>query len=215
MFFSVCFFLFLFLFVCLFVFVCLLFVCLVFFAVVVVVVCMFVLCCFFFFFFCCCCFFMFFFFNLNKGIFSYNSLSFPLQDEYRRFRETFCVKTDIFLVCFSVTEPETLENVRQNWLTEIRILTPKSPFILVGMKTDLRDDSETLAKLKEKDQEPVSMLQGIKMAKSLGAKEYVECSSINLIGVKRVFETAVIVLEQGKQKPKTAKRRSHNTCNIS
>lgn len=136
-------------------------------------------------------------------------------DEYRRFRETFCVKTDIFLVCFSVTEPDTLENVRQNWLTEIRILTPKAPFVLVGMKTDLRDDSEALTKLKEKDQKPISMLQGIKMAKSLGAKEYVECSSINDVGVKRVFETAIIVLDQEKQPPKNSKRKSQHVCNIS
>ena len=140
----------------------------------------------------------------------------PLQDEYRRFRETFCEKTDIFLVCFSVTEPETLENVKQKWLTEIRILTPKSPFLLVGMKTDLRDDTQTIAKLTEKELRPVSMLQGIKMAKSLGAKEYVECSSINLVGVKRVFETAAIVLDQQKQQPsKNPKRKSHNVCNIS
>ena len=141
------------------------------------------------------------------------------QDEYRRFRETFCVKTDIFLVCFSVAEPETLENVRQKWLTEIRILTPKTPFVLVGLKTDLRDDVEIVAKLKENDQKPISMLQGIKMAKSFGAKEYTECSSLNDVGVKRVFETAVIVLDQEKEKQqpknKNSKRKSQSICNIS
>lgn len=140
-------------------------------------------------------------------------------DEYRRFRETFCVKTDIFLVCFSVAEPETLENVRQKWLTEIRILTPKTPFVLVGLKTDLRDDAEIVAKLKENDQKPISMLQGIKMAKSFGAKEYTECSSLNDVGVKRVFETAVIVLDQEKEKQqpknKNSKRKSQSICNIS
>ena len=139
-----------------------------------------------------------------------------LQDEYRRFRETFCVKTDIFLVCFSVTEPDTLEHVRQNWLTEVRILTPKTPFILVGMKTDLRDDPNTLAKLKDEGLQPVTMLQGIKAAKAFGAKEYVECSSLNDVGVKRVFETAILVLDQEKQQlTKSAKRKSIHLCHIS
>lgn len=112
-------------------------------------------------------------------------------DKYRRFREIFSVNTDMFLVCFSVTDPETFENVKNNWLTEIKLLTPRAPFILVGTKSDLRDNEEYL---KESKKTPISIQQGIKMGKTFGAKAYVECSSISNIGIQELFDTVVMVL---------------------
>lgn len=114
-------------------------------------------------------------------------------DEYRQLRGIFTAGTDVFVVCFSVTEPETLENVKQSWVTEIKLLSPKASFVLVGTKTDLREDSDTISKLKEKNTKPVSIQDGIKTAKSLGAKTYVECSALNMVGLKEVFETVVLV----------------------
>lgn len=136
---------------------------------------------------------------------------YQFQENYRSLREVFGANSDIFLVCFSVTDPQTLENVKDNWLTEIRVLTPGAPFILVGMKTDLRDDDETVGALKVRGTEPVSLLQGIKLAKRLGAKEYVECSALNMIGVKGVFQTVVITTDPDQSKQKAqAKRKSGN-----
>lgn len=114
-------------------------------------------------------------------------------DEYRQFRGIFAAGTDVFVVCFSVTEPETLENVKQSWLSEMKLLSPKASFVLVGTKTDLREDCGTTSRLKEKNSKPVSIQDGIKSAKSLGAKTYVECSALNMIGLKEVFETVVLV----------------------
>ncbi|KAL3872820.1 hypothetical protein ACJMK2_036019 [Sinanodonta woodiana] len=112
-------------------------------------------------------------------------------DKYRRFREIFSVNTDMFLVCFSVTDPESFENVKNNWLTEIKLLTPKAPFILVGTKSDLREDKEHM---KENKKTPISIQHGIKMGKIFGAKAYVECSSISNIGIQELFTTVVMVL---------------------
>lgn len=123
-------------------------------------------------------------------------------DEYRRIRELFTAGTDIFLVCFSVTEPETLTNVKQNWLSEIKILAPKATFVLVGTKTDLREDETVKQKLKEKDQKVISIQEGIKFAKSFGAKTYVECSALNQIGLKEVFETVVMVTSPETNNPR-------------
>ena len=98
----------------------------------------------------------------------------------------------MFLVRFSVTQPETLENVKKNWLTEIKILSPKAKFILVGTKIDRRDDDEILKKMKEENKKPISTLDGVKIANSVGAKAYVECSAVEQIGLKDVFETVVM-----------------------
>lgn len=114
-------------------------------------------------------------------------------DEYRRMRELFTVGTNVFMVCFSVTDPMSLQSVKKNWLTEIRILAPKASFILVGTKTDLREDQSTLQELQSKNIRAISMLDGIKTAKEVGAKTYVECSAANNIGLKEVFETVVKV----------------------
>lgn len=138
-------------------------------------------------------------------------------ENYRSLREIFAAKSDIFLVCFSVTDPQTLENVKTDWLHEINILTPNAPFILVGTKTDLREDKEIVGALKARNIEPVTLLQGIKLAKRLGAKEYVECSALNMVGVKSVFQTVVIATDPDHDKQKAqAKRKSGNySCVLS
>ncbi|KUF91923.1 hypothetical protein AM588_10004268 [Phytophthora nicotianae] len=53
----------------------------------------------------------------------------------------------------------SFENVKSKWLPEIRHHAPGVPFILVGTKSDLRDDEETLEKLKEKKLAPITKEQ--------------------------------------------------------
>jgi Ras-related C3 botulinum toxin substrate 1 len=48
--------------------------------------------------------------------------------------------TDVFLVCYSVVSPTSFENVQAKWIPELRHHAPNAPVILVGTKTDLRDD---------------------------------------------------------------------------
>jgi Ras-related C3 botulinum toxin substrate 1 len=43
----------------------------------------------------------------------------------------------------------------QQWLEELRKAAPDTPFILVGTKTDLRDDKDTIKKLQDKGKEPI------------------------------------------------------------
>jgi Ras-related C3 botulinum toxin substrate 1 len=123
----------------------------------------------------------------------------------------------VFLVCFSVTDPETLENVKRNWLSEIRILSPKASYILVGTKTDMRENSDVINQLKEKNKRPVSSQEGVKFATANGAKTYVECSAMNKDGLQRVFEQCVMVATNRptiKLKEK-CKEKSNQQCTIS
>ena len=41
----------------------------------------------------------------------------------------------------------------------------QAPFLLVGTKTDLRQDRDTLAQLADKSREPVTYAQGMAMAR--------------------------------------------------
>jgi hypothetical protein len=58
------------------------------------------------------------------------------------------IAADVFLVCFSLISPSSFENVRTKWIPEISHHCPNVPFLLVGTKLDLRDDVDTIAKLR-------------------------------------------------------------------
>lgn len=56
------------------------------------------------------------------------------------------------------------------WYPEVRHHCPNTPIILVGTKLDLRDDKDTIEKLKEKKLTPITYPQGLAMAKEIGRK---------------------------------------------
>ena len=55
--------------------------------------------------------------------------------------------------------PASFENVRAKWCHEVRHHCPQVPIILVGTKLDLREDKETIDKLKEKRLAPITYPQ--------------------------------------------------------
>ena len=65
----------------------------------------------------------------------------------------------MFLICFSLVNPASFENVRAKWYPEVRHHCPNVPIILVGTKLDLREDKETIEKLKEKRLAPITYPQ--------------------------------------------------------
>ena len=65
------------------------------------------------------------------------------------------------------------------------------PIILVGTKLDLREDKETIEKLKDKGLAPITYPQGLSMAKDEGAVKYLECSALTTKGLKTVFDEAI------------------------
>eukprot|EP01135_Chromosphaera_perkinsii_P005671 Nk52_evm3s358 gene=Nk52_evmTU3s358 len=65
------------------------------------------------------------------------------QEDYDRLRPLSYPQTDVFLVCFSLTSPQSLENVRAKWLPEVQHHCPGVPVVLVGTKLDLRDSANS------------------------------------------------------------------------
>ena len=56
----------------------------------------------------------------------------------------------------------------------------------MGTKLDLRSDANTVAKLREKNQTPITTEEGMEMAKTIGAVKYLECSALTQKGLKNV-----------------------------
>lgn len=113
------------------------------------------------------------------------------QEDYDRLRPLSYPQTDVFLICFSLVSPASYENVRAKWWPEIRHHCPGVPIILVGTKLDLRDESKTVDKLKDRRLEPVTNQSGLVLAKEIGAVKYLECSALTQKHLKTVFDEAI------------------------
>lgn len=130
------------------------------------------------------------------------------QEDYDRLRPLSYPQTDVFLICFSLVNPASFENVRAKWYPEVSHHCPNTPIILVGTKLDLRDDPPTIGKLRDKKLAPINYPQALGSVKDIGAVKYVECSALTQKGVKQVFDEAIrAVLSPPKPKPK-------RSCNI-
>eukprot|EP00731_Ephydatia_muelleri_P009357 Em0004g1695a len=109
------------------------------------------------------------------------------QEDYDRLRPLSYPQTDVFLIAFSVDRKVSYENVRLKWLPEIKHHCPNTPWILLGLKADLRSSSEP----NRPGREFVTEQAARDMAKELGAIGYFECSSLTQSGLSNAMDSAV------------------------
>lgn len=124
------------------------------------------------------------------------------QEDYDRLRPLSYPQTDVFLVCFSVVNPASFENIKEKWVPEIVHHCPKTPFLLVGTQVDLREDHAQIDKLSKNKQKPISVEMGDKLAKELKAVKFVECSALTQKGLKNVFDEAILAALEPPVAPK-------------
>ena len=133
------------------------------------------------------------------------------------------IGTDIFLICYSIDDANSYENVPKKWHKEIensylgsgdtthntKSILSKPIIILVGCKSDKRlfKDIRALRKSSKKGKaltkEPsngqitISTLDGIKLASRIGAEKYFDCCAKRGSGIKEIFNEAIkLVLER-------------------
>ncbi|XP_061646852.1 rho-related GTP-binding protein RhoQ isoform X2 [Phyllopteryx taeniolatus] len=95
-------------------------------------------------------------------------------EDYDRLRPLSYPMTDVFLICFSVVNPASFQNVREEWVPELQEYAPNVPYLLIGTQIDLRDDPKTIAKLNDMKEKPIVTEQGLKLA-----KEELQCQGSN------------------------------------
>ncbi|KAJ3249000.1 GTP-binding protein Rho1 [Chytriomyces hyalinus] len=110
------------------------------------------------------------------------------QEDYARLRPLSYPGTDCLLVCFAIDNPASFDNVDLQWRGELSHYCPRVPFLLIGCKTDLRQNPETIAHLASQGKTPITYVQGVSMAQRIGAWRYMECSAMLNEGVSDVFE---------------------------
>lgn len=125
------------------------------------------------------------------------------QEDYDRLRSLAYYATDIFLLCFAVTNPSSFENIKEKWYPEVTHFNPNTPCILVGTQSDRRNDPSTLNYLAKLKQRPVPQETAIQFARGLhGCQGYCECSALTQHGLKDVFDEAILAFLNPKQEKK-------------
>jgi small GTP-binding protein len=104
------------------------------------------------------------------------------QEELVNVRQLSYPNTDVFLMCFSVADRTSYDNIKNKWVDEIKQYVKGPLFLLVGTKQDLRDSADS----------PVSTQDGEALRDQIGAFAYVECSAIKCQGIKDAFDKAIV-----------------------
>ena len=105
------------------------------------------------------------------------------EEDYDRLRPLSYPCTDVFMVCFSVTDRVSFDNVKFKWIPELTNYAPDVPIILVGTKSDLREgEMENMA---------ISRPECEELARDINAVEYKETSALTQEGLEEGFDSAI------------------------
>ena len=116
------------------------------------------------------------------------------QEDYDRLRPLSYPDTDVILMCFSVDNKDSLENIQSKWIPEIEHFCPNVPYLLIATKKDLRTDPVVGMSSTIKPE------TGKAVAYNINAYEYLECSAKTREGVRDVFITATRAALQKKKR---------------
>jgi len=115
------------------------------------------------------------------------------QEDFDRLRSLSYAETHVIMLCFSVDNPVSLENVENKWLEEILEHCPGIKIVLIALKCDLRDDRTVRDKLARYNKHAVQYEEGLEVARRIRASRYLECSAKHNRGVNEVFQEATRV----------------------
>jgi len=129
------------------------------------------------------------------------------QEDYDRLRPLSYPDTDVILMCFSIDSPDSLQNIPEKWVPEVKHFCPNVPIVLVGNKKDLRNNGVNKC---------VRVTEGEQMATRIGAVAYVENSALTKEGVRNVFElaTRASLAIRGKRDRGRRKKGGKGVCDL-
>ena len=100
-------------------------------------------------------------------------------------------------------------------MEELKSFDNKVPCIIVGTKTDLREDDKTIKELKKRKQKAKSREDGFDLKWNIKAKKYLECSSLRKEGIKEVFDEVIRAgIQFRREKNSKGKRKSNPKCSF-
>ncbi|XP_054652716.1 rho-related GTP-binding protein RhoV-like [Dunckerocampus dactyliophorus] len=113
------------------------------------------------------------------------------QEEFGHLRSLCYAHVDVFILCFSLVNPVSFDNITSKWIPQIRARNTTSPIILVGTQSDLRYNVDVLIHLDQRCAKPVGPRQAKRLARRIRAYDYIECSALTQHLLKDVFDCAI------------------------
>eukprot|EP00727_Mastigamoeba_balamuthi_P007777 m51a1_g362 putative rho gtpase (223) ;mRNA; r:598394-599495 len=110
------------------------------------------------------------------------------QEDFDRLRPLSYPDSDIVLICFSLVNRRSFENVKDKWAPEIRHYLPGAPWFLVGTKLDLRDAGNVDEVTNRV--EPITKSEGESLGREINASAYHEVSAKSRSGLSELFIAA-------------------------
>jgi len=111
------------------------------------------------------------------------------QEEFDRLRPLSYPGADVILLCYATISQKSFENVADKWAPEVKHFVPGIPLILVGTKTDLREQCHVDPNSGKF--EPILREKGEVLAQQLKAAKFLEVSSKTRQGLDEVFNAAM------------------------
>ena len=118
-------------------------------------------------------------------------------------------QSDVVVIVCAIDSPESFKTAEKDLIPKAKTQLPGKPVIIVGTKTDLRKDEGSIQRLAAKNEHPVTLKEGMKLAKRAGIQNYIECSAKELGSVKAVFEE--VLKEHFKNEARARKEAAHKT----
>ena len=97
---------------------------------------------------------------------------------------------DVCLMCFSMVNPRSYENILKEYYAHFTTWRFDIPIVVVGTKCDLVNDVDAVSRLRAKGEAPLTREDGLRLAETINAVGYVECSSLRGLGLDQVFREA-------------------------
>ena len=129
--------------------------------------------------------------------------SIPGSPAYDSVRPLSYQEADVFLLCYKISDPISLYNVKNKWIRELRQHRPDVPVILCGCQSDLRQDMATLNHLSKTGRTPISPDQALAICCEIQAVNYVETSAKFPLenNISEAFELCALASIKSKTKP--------------
>nr|XP_057946675.1 rho-related GTP-binding protein RhoU-like [Doryrhamphus excisus] len=134
------------------------------------------------------------------------------QEEFGHLRSLCYAQVDVFILCFSLVNPVSFDNINSKWIPQIRARNPTSPIILVGTQSDLLHNVDVLIHLDERCSKPVGSHQAKRLARRIRAYNYIECSALTQHHLKEVFDCAIFAAMKQKHNCAKSKKLSLVRC---
>ncbi|KAK9533564.1 hypothetical protein VZT92_008675 [Zoarces viviparus] len=125
------------------------------------------------------------------------------QEEFGHLRSLCYAHVDVFVLCFSLVNPFSFDNITSKWIPQIRAGNKTSPILLVGTQSDLCHNVDVLIHLDQRRAKPVCTSQARRLAHRIRAHGYVECSALTQHNLKDVFDCAIFAAIKHKHAGKT------------